>query len=244
MRGDSVFSIFKSLYFIGFLILYAALAVLVATTAYPFVVVVSLVWDPAHLWLSLFAAAAGLIFGLASLMLVMAIAIRAIGWVFPLRPGTSSVYGTRMMIWAVQYLFMNFMNTWFLSVLRTTPLLNVFYRVLGARVGHNVFFNSSYVYEPHLVEIGANSRIGENAVIVPHTTEGKEFICKRITVGKDVTIGQYAQILPGAVIGDGAIIGAGTVVPKDYVVEPYTVQAGNPIRMIRRRAERPARQAS
>ena len=71
-------------------------------------------------------------------------------------------------------------------------------------------------------------------MIVPHTTEGKRFLCKRITIGKDVTIGQYAQILPGAVIGDGAIIGAGTVVPKDYIVEPYSVQAGNPIRVLRR----------
>lgn len=237
-----MFVIFKALYFVGFLIMYAALAALVATAAYPFVVLAISVWDPQQLWRSLFFAAACLIFGLTTLMLLMAMVIRIIGLIFPTRAGVSSVYGTQMMAWAVQYLFMNFMNTWFLPVLRTTPLLNLFYRLLGARIGANVFFNSSYIYEPHMVEIGANSRIGENAVIVPHTTEGKQFICKPITIGKNVTIGQYAQILPGAVIGDGAIVGAGTVVPKGYVVDPFTIQAGNPIQVLRRREEPASRQ--
>jgi len=232
-----MFAIFKALYFIGFVILYLAIAALVATAAYPFVLVVTALWSATHLWLSLFAGAAGLVFGLATLMLVTAVVLRVIGWVVPLRTGTSSVYGTQMMIWAVQYLVMNFLNTVFLPVFRTTPLLNLFYRLLGARVGRNVFFNSSYIYEPQFVEIGANSRVGENAIIVPHTTEGKQFLCKKIVIGKDVTIGQYAQILPGAMIGDGAIVGAGTIVPKDYVVEANTIQAGNPIRVIRTRDE-------
>ena len=52
-------------------------------------------------------------------------------------------------------------------------------------------------------------------------------------VGSDVWIGQNAVILPGVHIGDGAIIGANSVVGSD--VEPYTIVAGNPARVIRRR---------
>ena len=52
-------------------------------------------------------------------------------------------------------------------------------------------------------------------------------------IGNDVWIGQNAVILPGVNIGDGAIIGANSVVGSD--VEPYTVVAGNPARMIRKR---------
>ena len=52
-------------------------------------------------------------------------------------------------------------------------------------------------------------------------------------IGNDVWIGQNATILPGVHIGDGAIIGASSVVGSD--VEPYTVAAGNPARVIRRR---------
>ena len=52
-------------------------------------------------------------------------------------------------------------------------------------------------------------------------------------VGNDVWIGQNVTILPGVCIGDGAIIGAESVVAGD--VAPYTIVAGNPARLIRRR---------
>ena len=52
-------------------------------------------------------------------------------------------------------------------------------------------------------------------------------------IGNDVWIGQNAVILPGVHIGDGAIIGANSVVGSN--VEPYTIVAGNPARVIRKR---------
>lgn len=52
-------------------------------------------------------------------------------------------------------------------------------------------------------------------------------------VGNDVWIGQNATILPGVHIGDGAIIGLNSTVAGD--VEPYTIVAGNPARLVRRR---------
>ena len=52
-------------------------------------------------------------------------------------------------------------------------------------------------------------------------------------IGNDVWIGQNAVILPGVHIGDGAIIGANSVVGSD--VDPYTIVAGNPARVLRKR---------
>lgn len=52
-------------------------------------------------------------------------------------------------------------------------------------------------------------------------------------VGNDVWIGQSATILPGVHIGDGAIIGANSVVGSD--VDPYTIVAGNPAKVLRKR---------
>ena len=61
-----------------------------------------------------------------------------------------------------------------------------------------------------------------------------EMPCKGDTViGNDVWIGQNAVILPGAHIGDGAIIGLHSVVESD--VEPYTIVAGNPAKLVRKR---------
>ena len=56
---------------------------------------------------------------------------------------------------------------------------------------------------------------------------------KTTIIGNDVWIGNRALILQGVTIGDGAVVGAGSVVTKD--VEPYTIVAGNPARVIRKR---------
>ncbi len=52
-------------------------------------------------------------------------------------------------------------------------------------------------------------------------------------VGNDVWIGLDATIMPGVTIGDGAIIGSHAVVTAD--VAPYTIVAGNPARVVRKR---------
>ena len=52
-------------------------------------------------------------------------------------------------------------------------------------------------------------------------------------IGRDVWIGANAVILGGVTIGDGAVVAAGAVVTKD--VEPGTVVAGVPARLVRKR---------
>lgn len=52
-------------------------------------------------------------------------------------------------------------------------------------------------------------------------------------VGHDVWFGYESLVMPGVTIGTGAVIGARAVVTRD--VPPYTVVAGNPARIVRRR---------
>lgn len=56
----------------------------------------------------------------------------------------------------------------------------------------------------------------------------------QIRIENDVWIGANCVILPGVSIGSGAIIGAGAVVTKD--VPKFTIAAGVPARVIRRRS--------
>jgi acetyltransferase-like isoleucine patch superfamily enzyme len=54
-----------------------------------------------------------------------------------------------------------------------------------------------------------------------------------VVIGNDVWIGRGAKILGGVTIGDGAVIAAWSVVTKS--VAPYTIVAGVPARVTRRR---------
>jgi phosphonate metabolism protein (transferase hexapeptide repeat family) len=55
----------------------------------------------------------------------------------------------------------------------------------------------------------------------------------RVRIGHDVWIGHGAIVLPGRSVGTGAVIAAGAIVTKD--VPAYTIVAGNPARIIKRR---------
>jgi phosphonate metabolism protein (transferase hexapeptide repeat family) len=54
-----------------------------------------------------------------------------------------------------------------------------------------------------------------------------------VTIGHDVWIGHAATVMPGVTIGNGAAIGSSAVVTKD--VEPYTIVAGVPAKVLRPR---------
>jgi acetyltransferase-like isoleucine patch superfamily enzyme len=56
-----------------------------------------------------------------------------------------------------------------------------------------------------------------------------------IRIGNKAWIGFNVIILKGITIGEGAVIGAGSVVTKD--VEPFTVVAGNPAKIIKKITE-------
>jgi acetyltransferase-like isoleucine patch superfamily enzyme len=53
-----------------------------------------------------------------------------------------------------------------------------------------------------------------------------------IEIGSNAWIGFDAVVLPGVTVGEGAVVGAKSVVTAD--VPPYTVVAGNPVRVVRR----------
>jgi acetyltransferase-like isoleucine patch superfamily enzyme len=54
-----------------------------------------------------------------------------------------------------------------------------------------------------------------------------------VIIGNDVWIGYGATIMSGVTIGDGAAIGARALVASD--VEPYSIVAGNPAYLVRKR---------
>jgi acetyltransferase-like isoleucine patch superfamily enzyme len=92
------------------------------------------------------------------------------------------------------------------------------------------------------VEIGDEAFIGHGVMFINDrfprsTTDGgrlkdaEDWQCERTVVGRRASIGSNATILCGITIGEGAIIGAGSVVTKD--VQPRTIVAGNPARLLR-----------
>ena len=139
------------------------------------------------------------------------------------------------------YLMINFT---FIDFILLTPFANLLFRLLGAKLGKNVQFNSKYVYDATLLEIGDNTVVGGGAIIIGHIVERGILKLKKVKIGKNVTIGSHCTIMPGCEIGDKAIIGASAVLLKDTKVEARDVWFGIPAESMRKKAHQEAKEAT
>ncbi len=106
-------------------------------------------------------------------------------------------------------------------------------RLYGLKCEKNIYISSGAVLDSHLVEIGENTFIGMRAIISSHVNENRFLTLAPVKIGRNVTIGGYSIIAPGAIIGDNSIIGVSALVTKGQVIEPNSVYAGIPAKLIR-----------
>ena len=109
-----------------------------------------------------------------------------------------------------------------------------YYRMMGCKIGKGAQINSPSVNDCFMVEIGARTVIGGDAVVNGHLFEKDGIHLAKIRIGNDVVIGTMAQINPGCVIGDGAVIASKAVLPKFTEIPAGEVWGGIPAKCIRR----------
>lgn len=99
-----------------------------------------------------------------------------------------------------------------------TVWAKVFYRILGARIGKNVFINTAGLHDAYLLELGDNVVIGGGSNISCHIFEGNELYLGKIKIGNNTLISADTYIMPGATIGDKCNIGLKATVRKNKTI--------------------------
>jgi len=128
----------------------------------------------------------------------------------------------------------------------------LFYQLTGVPIGSDTYFNAGLVlYDEYdgLVQFGARVAVAHNVTIVASQSPNNSrladipyvrdrlIVTAPVIIEDDAWLGTGCVILPGVTVGRGAIVGAGAVVSRN--VEPYTVVAGIPAKLVRR-LEQPA----
>ena len=217
---------FASFLYLIFQFLVVGLALL------PAVLFVKLFWRPGAPLLLAFALGIGyLIFGLAYLVLVILmrhlIRFRSREGDYPF----SSSYAIR---WAFLGSLVGLAKILILDHIKGMPVLNAFFRMMGARIGRNVLINTSNIFDFDLIEIGDDAFIGGDAVIIGHVGERGLLRIRPVRIGARCTVGQSSVVFPGATMEEGSVLGALSLLPKGKTLPAGTVWGGNPLREIHR----------
>ncbi len=75
------------------------------------------------------------------------------------------------------------------------PIKSFYLRLIGAKIGKNVFLAGEEWLDPCLLEIGDNTMIGGRAMILGHIAEEK-LILKQTKIGKNCLVGGETFIMP------------------------------------------------
>ncbi|WP_336087522.1 Pls/PosA family non-ribosomal peptide synthetase [Nocardia sp. SSK8] len=118
---------------------------------------------------------------------------------------------------------------WFARAATGTPVMNLWLRGLGARIGRGVWCESYWLPEADLVTLGDGATVERGCVVQTHLFHDRIMSMDTVTLDAGATLGPHCVALPAAHIGAGATIGPASLVMRGDVVPPSTRWWGNPI---------------
>ncbi|HET6398835.1 MAG TPA: DapH/DapD/GlmU-related protein [Candidatus Thermoplasmatota archaeon] len=151
----------------------------------------------------------------------------------PSKTGSIPIHNTRILPWYIYNGMLFTFNTVYGRFARLTTIYPVYLRMMGAKIGKDVVFNTQHVYDLDILSVGDKTVIGANASILGHVGEKGRLVRMPVTIGKHCTVGQYANIFPGVTMGDNCHVGAMSMVPKGMQLDANAVYGGVPARKIK-----------
>src|SRR2546425_311528 len=83
-----------------------------------------------------------------------------------------------------------------------TPLLNIYLRLMGARIGRNAHLSSDSLAIYDLLSIGDDSSINADSNLLGYTVEGGRLTIGRIEIGKRCVVGTRAALCVNTLMKD------------------------------------------
>ncbi len=171
-------------------------------------------------------ALSGVLFGLGSFLLVLALKWILIG---RYRPRAAPMWTP--FVWlseAVTNVYESLAVPGLLSHLRGTPLLPWALWLLGARIGRGVYMDTTDVTEFDCVRIGDEAELNGWCGPQTHLFEDRVMKIGCVEIGAQTSIGESSTVLYDTRVGDRVLLGPLTLVAKGERLPPDTCWEGSP----------------
>jgi len=118
---------------------------------------------------------------------------------------------------------------WFARAASGTPVMNLWLRALGAKIGRGVWCETYWLPEADLVILGKGSTVNRGCVVQTHLFHDRIMRMDTVVLEPGATLGPHCVALPAARLGAGSTVGPASLVMRGDEVPPSTRWQGNPI---------------
>ena len=157
-------------------------------------------------------------------MLSLSVAVKW-GVIGRIKPGRYPLWGVYFFRWWFVQAIRNIVPT---SYLTGTPLLTCYYRLMGARIGSNVYLGNDGCQAYDLLEIGDDSCLGADSHFTGATVEDGWLILGRVEIGQRCFIGTRTVLCPGSRMEDDAELDDLSLLTTDTYIPAGECWKGSP----------------
>ena len=118
---------------------------------------------------------------------------------------------------------------WFARAATGTPVMNLWLRALGAKIGRGVWCESYWLPEADLVTLEKGATVNRGCVVQTHLFHDRVMRMDTVVLEEGATLGPHCVALPAARLGAGATVGPASLVMRGDEVPASTRWQGNPI---------------
>ena len=170
-----------------------------------------------------------IVYGLSCVTVIFIVALAK--WIIMgrFRPFTHPLWST--FIWRLEFVnaLYEFLATPLaLEILKGTPILPWYFRLLGARVGHDVYADTTGLLEFDLVDIGDRAVLNEDCVLQTHLFEDRVLKASKVQIGKECNVGATSVVLYDSKMEDRSQLDALSLLMKGERLPEGTKWAGLP----------------
>ena len=144
------------------------------------------------------------------------------------KPGRYPVWGLYYFRWWLVNLFQTL--SWS-GMLVGTPLMSLYYRAMGAKVGRNCTINTAHCAAFDLVTIGENSSIEADTQLLGYRVENGWLVLGYVAIGRDCYVGTHCALGLNVTMQQGARLGEMSLLPDNSVIAAHSGLCGSPPRI-------------
>ena len=118
---------------------------------------------------------------------------------------------------------------WLMGSAQATPLMSVYLRLMGAKVGADVWCETMTITEFDMVELAEGCVVNRHGLVETHLFHDRMLRIGPAVLGAGATLGPVSAMLPDSSVGERASIGARSVVMRGEQLPAGTRWHGAPV---------------